>query len=195
MQGLDVGYSYRVRDNRAYARASTGSNGYALLLRPVNEVPDYEIIIGISHAADYAELVLGAVELAPCGRAVALFKPLRSELSEVFHRRASVGRGVRRDKCIVLFGVALFIEVERRLGHLVGNNAGVRNRLRKVRKQRRHFVARLEIKFVGREFHSFGVVELLFHLYAHQNVLHFGVLAFQIMHIVGRDKLDPYLVR
>ena len=81
------------------------------------------------------------------------------------------------------------------IGHLVRNDAGVRDRLGKVGKERRHLVARLHVELVRLHLHAGGIVQRALGLDAHEHVLHLPVLFFEVVHVVGRNQSDVRLAR
>ena len=200
-QRIEIGDAYRIRYYRADAAASSRSDGYVLRTRIVDKVPHYQIILGKTRADNYAQLVLGALSYLIGYRMISALQSLIGKLAQILLRLGAVVWFIRRIKVFFLYlDVALFHYLNS-IGHS----------LRTPTEYLHHLFIAFEIKLVVAHLHTRGVVDslacvypdkyvlrnvvqLLFHLYAHQNVLHFGVLAFQIMHVVGRHKLYSYLI-
>ena len=184
-QRIHVGDMNGIRDDASDAAASARADGYPVLSRVIDKVPDDQIVVRKAFRNDDVELVFRAgAQLVRYG-AVSLDQSVVSHLAQIFRGRETVGRNVRRLKVLLFYrDVTLFHYLD-----------GIRDRLRTPRKQLHHLVVRLHIEFVRVELHSRRIVDRLARLYAKQNVLHHRVLAFYVMHVVRRDDLDAYLAR
>ena len=71
----------------------------------------------------------------------------------------------------------------------------VRERLRMLREQRRHFVRILDVELLRLEFHARRIVDRLAHLDRHEDVLRARVRTGQIMRVVGNDQRNLRFLR
>ena len=154
-----------------------------MLVRVVYEVPHNEVILHKSHFRHDFQLIVGSLPYFRRNFFVASFQPLFQKVLQKFVRRHAVVRLVRRQQGLFLYAhVALFGDFKR-----------VFQSLRHIGKFFRHFVVIFEIKLRAFKAHPTGVVEKLARLYAKQNILHFGVGLFKIMHVVCSHKLHAEL--
>ena len=97
-QRIDVGDAQRVGDDRAGGAAASRADGDAVVLRPLDEVPDDEEVGVVAHAVDDRELHLGALDRLGRHRiAVAGAQALHHALAQVGALVLALGQ-VARDE-------------------------------------------------------------------------------------------------
>ena len=174
-----IRYPERVCHDAARCRASAGSDHYALVLRVVYEIPDYQEVFHVSHVFYRGKLIV-----EPCMQfchllAVCIFVPLLqpffAEFSEILPVRHAVrGAEIRQvqlaePEC----HVAAFCDRRR-----------IVTGFRYVCKYPAHLIFGLEIELIVRESHPVFFIYRRRHLYAHQHVLCHSVLLSDIVHVV-----------
>ena len=186
MDGVEVGDAETVGNDRACRRTAARADRNALTLGVADEVGNDEEIIDKAHLGDHVDLVLQT----PAHRAVivriAPRKALIAQLLKVFKR----GIALRN----VEFGQVVLAELKVDLTPLRDLDR-VRERLRMLREQRRHFIRVLDVELLRFELHAGRVIDRLAHLDRHEDVLRARVRTGQIMRVVGRDKLNVQLLR
>ena len=194
---IDVGDPDRVRDDAPDARTAPRAHGNAVEPRPVDIVPHDEEVIGKAHFDDDAELVFRALHDLVRDGIIAFGKPLHRQLAQILGRRRAVVRRIERNERFIIDGRTVVFEVERRirLRNFIGNDARIRDRVGQIGKERSHLVARLHIKFVRLHFHAGRIVERALGLNAHEHVLHLPILFFEVVNVVGGNKLNPRFPR
>ena len=196
-QRIDVRDADGIGDDAADARAAPRPDGDIVQARPVDVVPHDEEVIGKAHLDDDGELVLGALSYFLRDDGIALGKPLPGEPRQVLGRGRAVVRRVERDERLVVHGVAVRLQVEGRvrIRDLVCDDARVGDGFGEIGKERRHLVARLHIELMRLHPHPVGIVQRLFHLDAHQHILHLPIFLAEIVHVVGGNERDARLAR
>ena len=184
---VNVGDADAVGGQAARARTAPGADRDAAALGVVDEIVDDEVVVGVPHLADDADLIVKA--LAQLGRdmaGVTAFEAVAAELFKIDLVVQAVGGFEIRQ-----LGLA---EVEVKLA-LFGDFVRVFAGFGRHREQIVHLVGAFDIEFVGLELHAVGVGDGLAGLDAQQDALHLGVLAPQIVRVVGSDKGDAGLAR
>ena len=185
--GVDVGDAYTVSRDAARARATARAYRNALALGVVDIIPDNEVVVGIAHRLDHADLIGQAVLIGLWDvRAVAALEAVPAELLEELLIVHPV-----RGFVIWNFGVSK-VEVEIAL---VRNFPGVGAGFRHHCEQIIHFIRRFDVEFVGLELHPVGILNGLAGLDAEQDALHLGVILPQIVGVVGGRHRDAGLPR
>ena len=185
--GVDVGDAYTVSRDAARARATARAYRNALTLGVVDIIPDNEVVVGIAHRLDHADLIGQAVLIGRWDvRAVAALEAVPAELLEELLIVHPV-----RGFVIWNFGVS---KVEVKIA-LVRDFLGVGAGFRHHCEQLIHFIRRFDVKFVGLELHPVGVLNGLAGLDAEQDALHLGVILPQIVGVVGSCHRDAGLPR
>ena len=183
--GVDVGDAHAVSREAARAAAAAGAHGDALLFCVVDEVEDDEVIVGVAHAADDADLVFQTLaHLVGHAVAVAAHEALAAELFEI----DLVVHAVRRFEIRQLGDAELKVKVAH-LGDLDGVLAGVRRDGEQVV----HLLGALEVELVGLEFQLVRVLHGLAGLDADENALHLAVLLAEVVGVVGGHQRDARL--
>ena len=108
---IEVGDCQRIGDKRARARTAAGTNGYALFLRPLDEVGDDQEVTGIFHPRDHADLEIKPFPVFVDRMAGGHASGLQAPLKPVFRALAQFARLVER--------FAVFADREARQDRLV----------------------------------------------------------------------------
>ena len=175
--GVDIRDAHAVSGNTARAGAASRPYRDAQTFCKIDVVPHDEVVIGIPHSLDHADLVFQAVDVGLRHvRAVAAFQAVPAELFKVGLIIHAVWGFVVRD-----LGVA---ELKVKIA-LLGDLCRVGTGLRYHGEQLVHLVCGLDVEFIGLELHAVGVLNSLAGLDAQQDALHLGVLFAQIMSVVG----------
>ncbi len=183
--GINVGDANAIGRQATRAGPAPGAHGDAAVFGVVDEVVDDEVVVGIPHLGNDADLIIQAFPqfLRHLARIPAL-EPFAANLFKVglvFH---AIGRLEIRELRLAVMEIEMAL-----LGNAVGVLAGFGHH----RKQVVHLVGALDVEFVGAELHAVGVGDGLAGLDAQQNALHLGVLAGKIMRVVGRHQRDAGL--
>ena len=175
--GVDVGDADAVGRDAACAGATARAHRHALTLGVVDVIPDDEVVVGIAHLLDDADLIVQAVfvSLRHVG-AVAVLQTFPAEFLEKILIVHAAGGLVIGD-----LGVA---ELEIKIA-LVGDLLGVLAGFRHHGEQLVHFIRRFDVEFIGLELHAVGVLHGFARLDAEQDGLHLRVLFAQVVGIVG----------
>ena len=183
--GVDVGDAHAVGRDAARTRATSRADRDALTLGVVDVVPDDEVIVGVAHRLDDADLVGQPVfvGLGDVG-AIAALEAVPAELLE---------------ECLIVHPVRGFVigdlgvtEIKvklTRIRDLLGIGAGLRNHCEQII----HLIGGFDVKLIGLELHPVGVLNGLSGLDAEQDALHLGVIFSQIVGIVGGGHRDAGL--
>ncbi len=175
--GVDIRDAHAVGSNTACAGATSRPYRDALTFCKIDVVPHNEVVVGIPHGLDHANLVFQAVDVGLRHiRAVAAFQAVPAELFKVGLIVHAVRGFVVRDLGVAELKVKIAL-----LGDLCGVGAG----LRYHGEQLVHLVCGLDVEFIGLELHAVGILNGLAGLDAQQDALHLGVLFAQIMGVVG----------
>ena len=164
----------------ACAAAATGSDGYAVGLGIIDEVPHDEVVIHKAHTAYDVVLVLDTVDDLLGGIGIFLGETLLHQLPQIVGRGHSVRRSVQRQKFLLAEVDVAF----------VGDFEGGLHSFRQIGEEQRHLIVIFEIEFLPLKLHSVRIVQILAHLDAHHYVLYLGILFVEIMDVVGDDYLD-----
>ena len=175
--GVNIRDANTVSGNTARAGAASRPYRDALTFCKIDVVPHDEVVIGIPHGLDHANLVFQAVDVdLRHVRAIAAFQAVPAELFKVGLIIHAVRGFVVGD-----LGVA---ELEIKIA-LLGDFGRVGASLRHHGEQLVHLVGGLDVEFIGLELHAVGVLNGLAGLDAQQDALHLGVLFAQIVGVVG----------
>ena len=187
LERVDVGDAQRVGDDAAGRRTAPGSDGDAVVLGELHEVPDDEEVGVEAHLADDAELEVEAFAHLGAGLgAVAARDALLAQVAQVARprcgRRApgSVGSSSRRSRARR--------RSARRSRPWQSQALGI------VGEALAHLVAGLEVELVGA--HSAcgsRLVEQALRLDAEQRVVGVGVLVAQVVDVVGGHRPEAGL--
>ena len=176
LHGVDFRDVHTICHNGSRAGAAPRTHGNAVDLGIVNEVPDDEIVVYITHPTDNADLIFQPLPVC-FGRVwIPLCKALGAQLAEIFLVRIPLRHGIG--------GQMVFVEGKVQIAPL-GNADGVLKGFLAAGEQPFQLVLAFEVEFLGLEFHPVGVVHGLSGLDAQQDVLHFRVLFAQIVGVVG----------
>jgi hypothetical protein len=176
----------------AGARAAAGADRDAVLLGPVDEVPDDEEVAREPHLLDDRQLggqpgpVLIDVELAAARRQVreALLEAAPGDVADVAVEGVTLGHAV--------LGQEGLAEVELDLAPL-GDRDGALERLGHAHEVLVHLARRLQEVAVDRVLHPLLVGEALAGLDRHQHLVGGGVGAVDVVAVVGGDQRDVEL--
>ena len=174
--GVHFGDVHTVGRDGACAGAAPRANGNPLLLGVADEVPDDEVVVYITHAADDTDLVFQSVSIFLGFVWVTLPEAVITKLPEV----ALVGVPFRHRKG----GQVIFVKGEFQIA-AVGNFRGIFKGFLQSGEQFLQFFLAFDVEFLGLEFHAVLVIHGFAGLDAQQHILHFGVLPAQVMGIVG----------
>ena len=181
-QRVDVGDVQRVGDQRARHRAAPGPHADAVAAREGDEVAHDQEVGGEAHPADDVELV---------------FEALAHLLRDLAHPRLELGPG---DPAQAVLGAGLSRrQRERRQqrpteGHLqvaaLRHRDRVLQRVGEVREGLLHLLGASEVQILDGP-HPLRVVHRLPGLDAEQDFLRLGVVALEVVIVVGRHQRDP----
>ena len=175
--GVDIRNAHAVSGNTTRAGAASRPHRDALTFCKIDVVPYDEVIVGVPHGLDHADLVFQAVNVGLRHvRAVAAFQAVPAEFFKVGLIVHAVRGFVVGDLGVTELKVKIAL-----LGDLCRIGAG----LRYHGEQLVHLVCGLDVEFIGLELHAVGVLNGLAGLDAQQDALHLGVLFAQIMGVVG----------
>ena len=184
--GIHLGDAHAVGHKTARARSTAGADGNIAGLGKIHVILHDEEVVGVSHAPDHVQLVGQTVTvsllavLAPIKddlpRRHATGKALLAQMREVRFRRKPVGAGILRQ--IGLGKVKLHRAT---LGDLDGvfNGTGVAG------EEHLHLPRVLIVKLIGGKAHTASLLDGTPRLDTGQHLLHVGVLAAQIVAVVG----------
>ena len=182
-QRVDLGDIQRVGHNAARAAAATGPHAHAVGLGVVNKVPDDQEIIHIAHGLDHTQLVLHALPGVGTVRAVLAHQAVLAQLPEI----ALVGLALGQRKCGQVGGGEVELHVAAS-GDLFGALYGVVE----IGEELAHLFLRLDVHLVSVHAHAMLVRQGLARLDAHQHLLGCGILAGQVVAVVGYHQGDVH---
>ena len=175
---VDRGDAQRVGHDRA-RRAAAARRLDALLPGEGDEVRDDQEVAGVAHREDHAELVVEpGLELRGDGPVAALEAAL-ALLAQPALDRVPVRHREVRD--------AQLAKGQGDVGHL-GDAPAVLDRVRLVREEGRHLGRGLDVELLGLELQAPGRVEVVAGPDAQQHVVGLGLLAPDVMQVVGHDQ-------
>ena len=185
LEWVDVGDAQGVGDERARRRAAPRTRGDPAIARRLDQVVHDEEVAGVPGALDHVQLggealLHGGGE----GRAVAR----RGAGTGQVHEQIVVVREFRRSR--VLRQEVPLLEVE--LASL-GDALRLRDRVGMLREQRAHLRLRLDVALAAHEPEPLRVVEVLAGADRQQHVVRLGILAQQVVRVVGRRDRDAQL--
>ena len=143
-----------------------------------DKIPYDQVVIDIPHAADDINFIVQPIQIGLGRIAVAFPEALHTELSEVFF--VGIPLGHREGRQVV------FMEGEFQIA-LFGDSHCILKRLIAIGEQGAQLFFTLEVELLRLEFHTVGIINGLARLDAQQHILHLGILAAQIVGIVGND--------
>ena len=185
--GIDIRDAHAVGSNTARAGAASRPHRDALTFCKIDIVPHDEVVVGIPHGLDHADLVFQAVDVGLRHvRAVAALQAVPAEFFKVGLIIHAVRGFVVRDLGVTELKVKIAL-----LGDLCRIGTGFRYH----GEQLVHLVCGLDVEFISLELHAVGILNGLAGLDAQQNALHLGVLFAQIMGVVGGCHGDAGLAR
>ena len=179
LHGVDFRDVHTVCHNGSRTGTASRPHGNAVDLGIVNEVPDNEVVVYITHPTDDADLILQPLPVSFRRVGIPLSKALGAEHPEIFLVRIPLRHRVG--------GQMVFVEGKFQIAPL-SNADGVLKSLLAAGEQTFHLVLAFEVEFLGLEFHPVGVAHGLAGLDAQQDVLHFRVLFAQIVGVVGHHQ-------
>ena len=166
--GIDIRDAHAVGSNTARAGAASRPHRDALTFCKIDIVPHDEVVVGIPHGLDHADLVFQAVDVGLRHvRAVAALQAVPAELFKVGLIIHAVRGFVVRDLGVTELKVKIAL-----LGNLCRIGAGFRYH----GEQLVHLVCGLDVEFISLELHAVGILNGLAGLDAQQDALHLGVL-------------------
>ena len=185
--GVNVRNADAVSRDAARTGATTRADRDALTFGVVDVIKDNEVIVGIAHGLDHADLILQAVFVGLRHvRPIAAFQTLPTEFLKV----CLIVHPVR---CLVIRDLGV-TKLEVKLT-LVCDLLGVLTGFRYHREEIVHLVGGLDVELVGLELHPVGVLNGLAGLDAQQDALHLGILFPQVVGVVGSRHGDARLPR
>ena len=175
--GVDIRDAHTVGSDTARTGAASRPHRDTLTFCKIDIVPHDEVVVGITHRLDHADLVFQAVDVGLRHvRAIAALQAIPAELFKVGLIVHAVRGLVIRD-----LGVA---ELKVKIA-LLGDFSRIGTGFRHHGEQLVHLVGGLDVEFIGLELHAVGILNGLAGLDAQQDALHLGVLFAQIMGVVG----------
>ena len=192
--GVDVGDGHAEGGQAAGAGAAARAHRDLLALGPVDEVGHDQEVAGKAHLLDHADLHVQPV--AVLFLLLVVQAPDLADVIEPFFQSLAAGLleqalqalafGHREDGKVV--GAEFQFQVAPP-GHL----QGVGHRLGTVGELARHLVGRLEVELVGGEAEPLGIVDGAAGLDAEQDLVRVGLLAVEVVAVVGGHQLDAQL--
>ena len=193
LERVERGDVHGVGDDSAGGRATAGADADAVVLGPLHILSDDQKVGGKALVADDLVFVLKAlfdVDATDLARgpvvAIVLAQALLALAAELALVRLA---GIEQREARQDDGVPVELHVA-----LVGDLERVVAGLGAIREHRPHLLLGLHVKLRAGHTHAVGVVDLGVHTDAHDDVLHGGVLAAQVMEVVGGDDLDTHLL-
>jgi hypothetical protein len=178
-QRVDVGDAQHVAHDRPRRGAAAGTDGDAVVLGVLDEVPDDQEVRLEAHLLDHRQLGLEPLDRRGRGRvAVAAPQALLGEAAQVLRRTRSVRRLVARQQEVA--------EVELDVAALRDLQRG-RHRFRPVAERLRHLGRVLHIELVGVEA-ELRLGQRRLRLHAQQRGVRRIVLAAQVVHVGRADQ-------
>ena len=178
-QRVNSSYPDAVSTQAACTRTSAAPYGYPVSLGVIYKIPDYKIIVCITHFRDNIKLVGKSLLCLVCRVFIALVKSLFAHITqELFIVINAVDMKIRQ---LCLSELELHIAA---LGYL----HGVFYRLGIIRKQLSHLIAAFYIELFCRELQLVRVIERCRRRYADKHPLRLGIFPAQIMRIVRRSE-------
>ena len=185
--GVDICDAHTVGSDTARTGAASRPPRDTLTFCKIDIVPHDEVVVGIPHGLDHADLVFQAVDVGLRHvRAIAALQAVPAELFKVGLIVHAVRSLVIRDLGVTELKVKIAL-----LGDLCRVGAGFRHH----GEQLVHLVGGLDVEFISLELHAVGILNGLTGLDAQQDALHLGVLFAQIMGVVGGCHGDARLAR
>ena len=185
--GIDVGDLQRVRHETARRGTAPRAHGNAVGAGVVDDVPHDEEVPGVPHRVDHRELVPQTlfVERDHRGGGAQGGEPFlqprdREPLQVILAGRTFGHRVVRQVERV---------EIEFQVAPL-GDFDGLEHRRRQLAEEPRHFLRGFDVQLLGREPHALRILERFAGLQAEQDVVGLGVVAFEVVAVVGRDERD-----
>jgi len=175
--GVDIRDSNTVGGNTARAGTSSRPHRDALTFCKIDVVPHNEVVVGIPHGLDHADLVFQAVNVGL--RHIRAIAALQAVPAEFF----KVGLIVHAARGFVVGDLGV-TELKVKIA-LLGNLCRIGTGFRYHGEQLVHLVCGLDVEFISLELHAVGILNGLAGLDAQQDALHLGVLFAQIMGVVG----------
>ena len=185
--GVDIRDAHAVGSDTTRTGAASRPHRDTLTFCKIDIVPHDEVVVGITHRLDHADLVFQAVDVGL--RHVRAIAALQAVPAELF----KVGLIVHAVRGLVVgdLGVA---ELKVKIA-LLGDLSRIGTGFRHHGEQLVHLVGGLDVEFIGLELHAVGILNGLAGLDAQQDALHLGVLFAQIMGVVGSCHGDTGLAR
>ena len=184
--GIHFGDVHTVGRDGARAGTAPRAHRNSLLLGVADKVPDNEIVVYITHAADDADLVFQPVGVFFWFIGIPLPEAVIAKLPEI----ALVGIPFRHREG----GQMVFMKGKFQIA-AVCNFYRIFKGLVKSREQGAKLLLAFDVEFLGLELHPVLVVHGFAGLDAQQHVLHFGIGPTQIMGVVGDHQRQPRLPR
>ena len=185
LQGVDLRDAQGVGHDGASAAAATGAHAHAMGLGVVDEVPYDQEVVHVAHLLDHAQLV---VEPVPRVLALRTVEPADAVLAERAQVGGVVGHALRQREPGQVGGGEVKLHLAA-LGDLLGALDG----LAEVGEDAQHLLLGLDVELVGGHAHAVLVLQGLARLDAHQHLLHLGILACQIVTVVGAHQRNVHL--
>ena len=178
-QRIELGDIHAVSDDGAGARTASGPDDNALTAGVVDEIPDNEEVIDVTHLGNHADFVFHAVARFRRDGLIALGKPFFTQAAE--HLLAGFAR---------LGGEAGqlgFAEDEIDVTAL-GNFLCALDGIGVFGKDFAHFLFALDVQLAGFHAHAVGIVERLAGLDAHEHFLRVRVFAAEVVAVICRQQ-------
>ena len=192
--GVNVRDANEISDKASRTRASPGTRRDGSALCIANKVGDDQIIFGISHARDDGKLIFYSFSVDRFGM---LLSENDFALGDLFIK------ALQRQTAEIIFGCFSRCRTEAgkiQLGKVkikmakIGDLLSIFDCFRITSEKRGHFFLALHIEFIRFKAEGSAVGNLVACLNAHQNGLRVGIVAAEIMHVVGGDERDPRIL-
>ena len=166
--GVDIRDANTVGGNTARTGAASRAHRDALTFCKIDIVPHDEVVVGIPHGLNHADLVFQAVDVGL--RHVRTVAALQAVPAELF----KVGLIIHAVRGFVVGDLGV-TELKVKIA-LLGDLSRIGTGFRHHGEQLVHLVCGLDVEFIGLEFHAVGILNGLAGLDAQQDALHLGVL-------------------
>ena len=182
LYGIDSCYADTISTKASCSRTSAGTYGDIMLPCISNEVPDYEIVVGVAHFRNNVKLILHALPDV-FGRlsAVSLYHALSAKLTEVDGIIFNALNSELRE----LYVAELEFHIT-----APGYFSGVADSFLMPLEKQSHLLSGLNIELICLEAYGIGFIKSFSCLYAEKHVLHLGVALIYIVTVIGSCKLN-----
>ena len=181
LNGVQLGDVQAVGHDAGRAAAAPGADHDAAVLGELHKVPDDEEVIHIPHLGNDPQLVLQPLPGYGVGGGIALGEALLHQLAQQGIAGFPLGHGKVRQ----VHGVEVKVHPA---AH--GDVVGALHRVLVAGEEAQHLLLTLDVELVGLHAHTVGIIQGFARLDAHEHILGFGVLAGEVVAVVGGHQGD-----